>query len=164
MTAEVRFVPRPNPPEAGTDEYARWSSTSTMNFPGGYLEATYGNLIQTFTMTGTDACSSKSVNVSRKSYSRVNVIGGESKTIGATSYTYKAYPKRNASGAAGGQAITIVTDIGSYTARLGGDIQSFATWLCGNGTGQLHGNISFYSEHGAEYGPFAPIVSPTPDN
>ena len=162
MTAEVRFVPRPNPPEAGTDEYTRWSRNSTLNFPGGYLEATYGNLIQTFTMSGTDACSAETINVSRKSYSRVNTIGGDAKTIGATSYTYKAFPKRNSGSAASGQAITVVTDIGSYTARLGGDIQDFVSWLCGNGTGQLHGNISFFSEHGSEYGPFAPIVSSNP--
>ena len=162
MTSEVRFVPRPTPPQAGTDEYSRWTREATMNFPGGFLTATYGNLIQTFTMTSTDACSGTTKNVSRKSYTRTNTIGGDAKTIGATTFSYVAYPKRNGGNAASGQAITVVTPVGSYVARLGGDIQDFVGWLCGNGTGQLYGNISFYSGRGAEYGPFAPIASSNP--
>lgn len=162
MEPEVRFITRPNPPQAGTDEYSRWSKEATLNFPGGYISSSYGNLIQTFGMTSTDACSGVTKNVSRKSYERVNTIGGDAKTIGATTFSYTAYPKRNSGNAAAGQAITVVTSVGSYTARLGGDLQSFVQWLCGNGTGQLYDTISFYSGHGAEYGPFAPIASGTP--
>jgi hypothetical protein len=162
MSTDVRFITRPNPPQAGTDEYSRWSKEATLNFPGGYLTSSYGNLVQTFGMTSTDACSGVIKNVSRKSYSRVNQIGGDAKTIAATTFSYTAFPKRNAGNAAAGQAITVVTSVGSYTARLGGDLQSFVTWLCGNGTSQLYDNISFFSGRGAEYGPFAPISAPTP--
>ena len=162
MEPEVLFITRPTPPTAGTDEYSRWSKEATLNFPGGYITSSYGNLIQTFGMTSTDACSGVTKNVSRKSYSRVNTIGGDAKTIGATTFSYTAYPKRNSGNAAAGQAITVVTSVGTYTARLGGDLQSFVQWLCGNGTGQLYDTISFFSGHGAEYGPFAPIASGTP--
>lgn len=162
MEPTVYFVQRPTPPAAGTDEYDRWTRSSTLNFPGGYVESAYGNLIQTFTMTNTDACSGTNVNVSRSSHQRVNTIGGQSKTIGAKTFTYKKYPKRNGGGAAGGEVITITTSVGSYTARLGGDIQDFVGWLCGNGTGQLYDAIEFTSPRGSHYGPFAPIASGTP--
>jgi len=156
------FATRPDVPQAGTDEYDRWKRESTLNFPGGYVKATYGNLIQTFAMTNTDSCGGEQVNVSRTSHQRVNTIGGDAKTIGAKTFTYTKYPKRNSSGAAGGEVITITTAVGSYDARLGGDIQSFVGWLCGNGTSQLYDSIEFTSPRGAHYGPFAPIASPAP--
>ena len=162
MEPTLYFAQRPSVPEAGTDEYDRWKRSSTMNFPGGYVESSYGNLIQTFAMTNTDSCSGEQVNVSRTSHQRVNTIGGESKTIGAKTFTYTKYPKRNSGGAAGGEVITITTSVGSYTARLGGDIQSFVSWLCGNGTSQLYDSIEFTSPRGAHYGPFAPIAAPAP--
>ena len=162
MEPTLYFAVRPDVPLAGTDEYDRWKRESTLNFPGGYVKATYGNLIQTFSMGGTEACSGSQVNVSRSSHQRVNTIGGESKTIGAKTFTYTKYPKRNSSGAAGGEVITITTAVGSYEARLGGDIQAFVQWLCGNGTGQLYDSIEFTSPRGAHYGPFAPIASPAP--
>ena len=156
------FATRPDVPQAGTDEYDRWKRESTLNFPGGYIKATYGNLIQTFSMTNTDSCGGEQVNVSRSSHQRVNTIGGDAKTIGAKTFSYTKYPKRNSGGAAGGEVITITTAVGSYDARLGGDIQSFVGWLCGNGTSQLYDSIEFTSPRGAHYGPFAPIASPAP--
>ena len=162
MEPTLYFAQRPAVPEAGTDEYDRWKRSSTLNFPGGYVESSYGNLIQTFAMTNTDACSGTPVNVSRKSHQRTNTIGSPSKTIGAKTYSYTKYPKRNGAGCAGGDLITITTSVGSYTARLGGDIQSFVSWLCGNGTSQLYDPIEFTSGRGAHYGPFAPIAAPAP--
>ena len=162
MEPTLYFATRPNVPEAGTDEYDRWKRTSTLNFPGGYVEATYGNLIQTFSMAGTDACSGEDVPVSRKAHTRTPVIGGTAKPIEATSFTYKKFPKRNSGGCAGGEVITITTEVGSYDARLGGDIQTFVSWLCGNGTSQLYDAIEFTSPRGAHYGPFAPIAAPAP--
>ena len=162
MEPTLYFATRPNPPVAGTDEYDRWKRSATLNFPGGYVESSYGNLIQTFAMTNTDACSGTQVNVSRSGYSRTNTIGGASKTVAPKTFTYNKYPKRNSGGAAGGEVITITTSVGSYSARLGGDIQSFVQWLCGNGTSQLYDAIEFTSPRGAHYGPFAPIASPAP--
>lgn len=162
MEPTVYFATRPDVPDAGTDEYDRWKKTSTLNFPGGYVESAYGNLIQTFSMQGTDACAGENVPVSRKQHSRVNTIGGESQTIAAKSFTYTKYPKRNSGGAAGGEVITITTAVGSYDARLSGDIQTFVGWLCGNGTSQLYDAIEFTSPRGAHYGPFAPIAAPAP--
>ena len=162
MTATPYFATRPNPPSAGTDEYQRWKKESTMNYPGGYLTAAYGNLIQTFSMQGTDACSGKTVSGTRKAHSRTLTIGGPTTSVASANLNYKLYPKRNGGGAAGGEPITIVTSVGSYQARLGGDIQDLVTWLCGNGTGQLYDAIEFISPNGAHYGPFAPIASPIP--
>ena len=162
MTVSPYFAQRPEPPAAGTDEYARWKKESTYNFPGGYLTASYGNLIQTFSMQGTDACDGVSVNTTRKAHNRVNTIGGASTSVAQATFTYKKYPKRNGGAAAGGEPITITTAVGSYTARLGGDIQDLVGWLCGNGTGQLYDSIEFTSPSGAHYGPFAPIASPAP--
>ena len=162
MEPTLYFGTRPEVPQAGTDEYDRWKRISTLNFPGGYVEAAYGNLIQTFTMGGTDACSGTDVSVSRRTHPRVTTIGGPSKQIEAKSFVYKKYPKRNAGGAAGGEVITITTSVGSYDARLGGDIQTFVGWLCGNGTQQLYDAIEFTSPRGAHYGPFSPISAPAP--
>ena len=162
MTATPYFLTRPTPPAASTDEYTRWKKESTLNFPGGYLTATYGNLIQTFTMSGTDACSGTQVDSTRKAHSRTNTIGGASISVAQAQYSYTKYPKRNGGNAAGGQPITVVTSVGSYTARLGGDIQDLVGWLCGNGTAQLYDAIEFVSPNGAHYGPFSPIASPAP--
>lgn len=163
MTATPFFVERPTPPTPGTEEYARWRKEGTINFSGGYLEATYGNLAQTFAMTNTDACDFTTVNVNVRSHQRVNTIGEGARTIGGHSYTKRSFPGRNSSLAAGGQPITIITDIGSYTARLGGKIEDFAAWLCGDGAGQLMGSISFMSSRGRNYGPFGPIAAGTPE-
>ena len=162
MTATPYFTSIPTPPQAGTDEYTRWTKESTLNFPGGYITATYGNLIQTFSMTGTDACDGTTVSVTRKAHDRVNTIGGSSTPIAQKNFSYKKYPKRNGGSAAGGELITITTSVGSYTARLGGDIQDLVGWLCGNGTGQLYSSIDITSPNGAHYGPFAPIAAGTP--
>lgn len=159
MTATPYFTTRPTPPNPGTDEYTRWSRESTLNFPGGYLKASYGNLIQTFAMTGTDACSGTDVTVSRKSHSRTYTIGGAAQTISQANFTYKKFPKRNGGGAAGGDPITVTTAVGSYTARLGGDIQDLVSYLCGSGQSQMYDSVEFTSRNGAHYGPFGPSTT-----
>jgi len=159
MTATPLFLQRPDIPGYATDEHDRWKKQAVLNFPGGYIAATYGNLIQTFTMAGTDACSGTTVNVSRTGHTRTNTIGGGSINVAAKTFSYKKYPKRNSSASATGQLVHIFTDVGDYDARLGGDIQDLVGWLCGNGTAQLYGPISFTSPNGAFYGPFSPIVA-----
>lgn len=157
-TPTPRFVGLPTPPQPNTPEYKRWAKEASLSFPGGSLTATYGNLVQTFSLAGMSAaCTASPLNVSRKGHSRVNTIGGPTTSVAAASYTLKRYPSKRSGNAAAGQPIEIVTDIGSYTARLTGDIQDFVSYLCGNGSNFI-GNFSFYSEHGTEFGPFGPIA------
>ena len=151
------FATRPEVPAVGTDDYNRWKKESTITFDGGYIRATYGNLIQTFAMTGSDACSAKAITYQRKAHQRTNTIGGDTREIEAVGVQFNKYPRRNSSGAAAGDLITITTSVGSYTARLGGDIQHFVEFLCSNsGKGQLYDPITFTSGRTAFYGPFGP--------
>jgi len=160
MEPTLYFATRPDVPSVGTDDYNRWKKESTLNFPGGYITSSYGNLIQTFAMTGTDACSATEVSYTRREHPRTNVIGGDSIQVRQTPVTFNKYPKRNSTGAAGGEVITVTTPVGSYTARLGGDIQTFVGFLCSDsGKGQLYGPIEFTSPRGAHYGPFGPGAS-----
>lgn len=154
MEPTTRLATRPNVPAADSAEYERWKRDATIAYPGGYLKATYGDLIQTFTMSGTDACTATPVTVSRKAHSRVNTIGGDATPIDQKTFTYNRYPKRNGGQAAGGAVVTITTAVGSYTARLGGDIQTFHDWMCTNGISQLYDPIEFTSDRGAHYGPY----------
>jgi hypothetical protein len=154
-TPSVQFATRPNPPAVTDAEYQAWSRQGTINYPGGYIEATYGDLIQTWSLAATDACAGQQRAVVRTSTTRVNTIGGVATPVAGANYVYTAYPKRNNSLAAGGELYTIHTDIGSYTARVGGDIQTFVAYLCDN-LNQLYAPISFQSSHGAWYGPYTP--------
>ena len=149
------FATRPTPPVVTDPEYQAWSRRVTVNYDGGYLEATYGDLIQTWTLGETDACAGQSRAVVRTSTTRTNTIGGASTPVAGANYVYTAYPKRNSSLAAGGDLFTIHTDIGSYTARVGGDIQTLIAYVCNN-TNQLYAPISIQSSAGAWYGPFSP--------
>jgi hypothetical protein len=150
---------RPNPPAVDSDEYKRWSETLTIAYDGGYIEATYGNLIQTFDFFTIDgACADRPVAVVRKQHSRVNRIGDPAINIAEARFTYNKYPKRNSSNAAGGAAYTIHTDIGSYTARIGGDVQTFMAWACER-KNEFYSATSIQTGSGAWYGP---ISSATP--
>ena len=155
----LRFATRPTPPAAGTDEYKRWAKEGTIAFPGGSLTASYGNIVQTFSLNGlATACTADPLTVSRKAHSRTNRIGGATTSVAGASYSLRRYPKKNSGNAAAGQPIEVITDIGSYTARLTGDVQDFVQWLCGNGSNFL-GTMSFATEHGTLFGPFAPIAT-----
>ena len=159
MEPTLYFAQRPEVPAVGTDDYNRWRKESTLTWDGGYLTATYGNLIQTFAMTGADACSAKEITYQRKKHTRTNTIGGDSKEIEAVGVKFNKYPRRNSSGAAAGELITITTPVGSYTARLGGDIQHFVKFLCSDsGKGQLYAPIEFTTGRTAFYGPFGPAA------
>jgi hypothetical protein len=144
---------RPNPPEVGTEEYDRWKRSATINFDGGYLEAAYGNIVQTFDdIKSSGATGSRSV--TRKAHTRTNTIGGASTSVAETTYTQSIIPRRNSSGAAGGQAITINTPVGSYTARLGGNIEDFVAFVSDESSVKVIDTMTFASVRGAIYGPF----------
>ena len=157
-TPTVQFATRPNPPSVTDAEYQAWSRRATVNYDGGYIEATYGDLIQTWSLGETSACAGQTVSVTRGQSSRTNTIGGATTTVAAVNYEYQAYPKRNSSLAAGGALFTIHTDIGSYTARVGGDVQTLIGYVC-TITNQLYSAISIQSSNGSWYGPFAPSDS-----
>jgi len=157
-TPTVQFATRPNPPVVTDLEYQAWSRVATLNYDGGYIEATYGDLIQTWSLGETDACAGQARAVVRTASTRTNTIGGAVTPVAGANYVYTAYPKRNSSLAAGGALFTIHTDIGAYTARVGGDVQTLIAYVC-NKTNQLYSSISIQSSSGAWYGPFAPSDS-----
>ena len=153
---------RPSPPETGSDIDKLWRKTRAISYDGGYISAAYGNLVQTFTMSGADpACDSKDVQATVKGHDRVLTIGGTSKTIAQFSKNYKVFPGKTGSNAAAGESITVVTDIGEYEARMGGDVQTLIQYLCDN-KGSMYGPVYIYSARGKEYGPFGPTSSEAP--
>tara|TARA_B100000519_G_scaffold201430_1_gene216944 strand:+ start:227 stop:700 length:474 start_codon:yes stop_codon:yes gene_type:complete len=153
-------MPRPNPPVAGTVEYERWCKDASISWEGGYLKAAYGNIAQTWDVNKIIPSTGKDVTSKRKEHDRYNQIGGAKKRIGEKTFTVTRYPKVNSSPNAGGDPITIVTPVGQYTARLGGDIQSFVKWILDRDD-EIYDNFSFYSSHGADYGPYVKKVDPT---
>ena len=154
MTATPYFATRPDVPAAGSDEVLYWRKEFTVNYEGGSLTAARGNILQTLNVEGaTNFCSVEDKNVSVKAHPRQNSIGGATKSIAGFSYSIKAYPISRAAQADGGQPITVVTDIGEYTARLSGSAAAFAGYLCGN-INVLYGATSFVTEKGTFYGPF----------
>lgn len=154
-TPSVQFATRPTPPSETSDEYLVWSKRATLNFQGGYIEAAYGDLIQTWSLGDSGACTGKEKDVDRAASSRTNTIGGFSTPVAASSYKYTIYPKRNSSLAAGGELFTIHTAVGSYTANVGGDVQTMIAYICTK-TNQLYDPIQIQSSSGAWYGPFVP--------
>ena len=149
------FAERPNVPDTDTDEDKMWRKESAITFDGGYISATYGNLVQTFNL-GQSLAACAGVYVDRNGYTadRTNKIGGTSKKVTVPASTYKRFPRKNGSLAAGGKPFTFVTDIGSYTARIGGDVETCVQWICDN-RNSMYGTLTIYSDRGAQYGPFA---------
>ena len=91
-----------------------------------------------------------SVNV--KSHSRVRVIGGDATTVGAYSYSFQKYPTTQSSLAAGGEPVMVtLNDSTSWTVRVSGPLNEFATFLKDKTT---QTGIFFTSEKGTVYGPF----------
>lgn len=125
-----------------------------LNFPGGSLTATQGLLEAIFgpDLTGAgDSVAASTISVS--GHSRVRVIGGPSKTIGAFNYSRQKYPTAVNSGAAGGEPIALLVDGKYWTARLSGSHQEFAAFLSG-ASFFLSGALFWRSEKGTQYGPF----------
>ena len=155
------FADRPSPPDPNTDEDKMWRKEAAITYEGGYIVATYGNLAQTWNLGNTSAACS-SVDVTRRSYTvqRTNTIGGATTSVSFPATTYRRYPRVNASVAAGGEEFTFVTDIGEYTARVGGDVQTVVDWICSNRSA-LYGTLSIFTNRGAQYGPFGNNTTPS---
>ena len=91
-------------------------------------------------------------NVSVRSHSRVRVIGGASTTIGSYNYTFQKYPTMQNSLAAGGEPVLVTLNDGtSWTVRVSGPLNEFATFLKDE---TIQTGIFFTSQKGTVYGPF----------
>jgi len=146
---------RPEPPSVDTEQYKQWSRNLTIAYPGGYIEAAYGNLAQTLRFaTIKEQCGDLPVAVVRKQHPRVNRIGMEATQVAEARFTYNKYPKRNSGAAAGGALYTVHTEVGVYTARIGGDVQTFMAWACER-KNEFYGPTTFQTGAGAWYGPIS---------
>jgi len=146
---------RPEPPNVDSSTYKKWSQNLTIAYDGGYIEAAYGNLAQTLRFsTIKEACGDIPVAVVRKQHPRVNRIGDPATQVAEARFTYNRYPKRNSGNAAGGALYTIHTDVGSFTARIGGDVQTFMGWACER-KNEFYGPTSIQTGSGAWYGPIS---------
>ena len=148
------FATRPDVPDAGTELEDRWAKESTIAFEGGYIKSAYGNLVQTWNLEGlTTTCDAITVDRAGYTVNRELTIGMGGKQVTYAPASYKRFPRRNGGGAAGGEAMTFVTDVGEYTARVAGDVQTLIQWVCDNKDKQF-GTLEIYTNRGAFYGPF----------
>ena len=91
--------------------------------------------------------------VSVRSHQRTRVIGEPAITVQAHNYTFDKYPTTQSGLAEGGEPVMITLPGGdSWTARVSGPLNEFATFLAGNTT---LNNVFFKSQRGSNYGPFA---------
>jgi hypothetical protein len=91
--------------------------------------------------------------VSVRGHERVRVIGGDATTVNAYNYTFNKYPTTQSGLSEGGEPVMVtITDGSSWTARVSGPLNEFATFLANNTTID---NVFFKSQRGTNYGPFA---------
>ena len=143
--AETRFVETIPFPE----------KLATINYTGGSLTASRGVLAAMFQAGKFDnGCESVLSERSRKTYTRSEYIGAQSRSVEATTWQEVRYNSSTKSLAAGGEAIQIRIGGEYWGARLSGNHSNFMTWLCGeNQAGNLSGVIAWRSERGTTYGP-----------
>lgn len=125
-----------------------------MNFTGGTLTASLGLLEAIWGPQLAATMAPESTTVSVRSYSRQRLIGGATKTVAANTYNRKKYPVGAASGAAGGEAISLQINGKWWTARLSGSHQAFCDFLRGSSF-EMAGPLFWKSERGTSYGPFS---------
>ena len=125
----------------------------TINYPGGSLTMSIGNLKSLFG-TNYEAITSVStpVNTSVSSHSRTRVIGGASSTVSAHTRDYQQFPTSQANGAAAGKKILLAWEgsEGQWVGRVAGSMADFATFLDANTTKV----VTFRTSRGTKYGPF----------
>ena len=125
-----------------------------LNYEDGSVEMATGNAKDIFgeDFDGLDP-GPKSVSVSVKSHSRTRVIGGDKTSVGSYNYTYKQWPTSSASNAAAGTVILMTWQgsNGAFTARVSGSMSDAANFF----KEKTKKVLSFRTERGTEYGPFA---------
>ena len=154
----VMFVERPSPPDLDTPTDLIWRKEAAISFEGGYISAKYGDLVQTFNLgSALDECTAITVDRAGYTATRTNVIGGTPKTINVAAGTYKRFPSHHSSLAAGGLPYTFVTDVGTYVARIGGEVETTIQWICDHKV-SIYGTLSVFTNRGNQYGPFSASV------
>lgn len=122
----------------------------SLTWDGGYLTASQGLLKALYGadfMDKVGAGAAKTIAV--KAHARTRVIGGPSKQVGGYSYSMVKYPRKVSGAGAGGQPIQIEYGGSWWTARLGGSIQDFKTFLAG--IGKPTTTFQFMTEKGGLY-------------
>jgi hypothetical protein len=125
----------------------------TINYSGGSIEMVIGNAKSLF---GEDASFLSPTGVEKTvsviGHPRVRVIGGPSKQVEATTYTYTQWPVGSSSNSKGGEAILMRWDgsEGWWTARMSGSAWELGTFLNTNSIKA----VTFKTEQGTPYGPF----------
>lgn len=135
----------------------------TVNFTGGgALTATKGLLDSIFGagLMTTGSCNAPTSTVSVKSHTRTRVIGGASTPVSGYSYSLKGYPTTPKNARSGGEEIKIRVGGEWWTARLSGSHQQFMDWLCANTSALAVSELYWKSQHGTNYGPVGPGVTP----
>jgi len=141
-----------------TDPKARRIS---LGFDGGSLTASRGLLEALFGVDLVQQNEVATITVSRKTHSRFRVIGGNSTSVQATSYTRKRYGQAGSDAASGGEANPPLYEGEWWTARLSGSHQKFNAWL--KGSTWASGKTAYWrSEKGTKYGPFKPVAALLP--
>jgi hypothetical protein len=163
MTPTPRFATRPTVPAAGSSLDFQWRKDMTLAYPGGSITAARGNLEQTFALSGATSsyCQAVTESISRTGHSRVNKIGGTSTSVKATTFSVKKYPTGRSSQAAAGQAVEVLTGVGSYTARVSGSLQALMAYVCSI-ENSVFDYVTVVSQQGTIYGPVGPSTAPTP--
>ncbi len=159
-TPSPRFATRPSVPQAGSPLDMQWREELTLAYPGGTITATRGNLEQTFLILGAASGygDAPTETISRTGHQRVNTIGGAATSVKATSYSVTKYPTGTSNQAAAGQAVRVLTGVGSYTARVTGSLQALVAYLVSI-ENTIFDYVSVVSRRGTTYGPIGPSTS-----
>ena len=159
-TPVPRFATRPSVPPAGSSLDLQWRKDLTLAYPGGTITAARGNLEQTFVILGATAGygDAESISISRTSHQRVNKIGGPATSVKATTYTVTKYPTGTTNQAAAGQAVEVLTGVGSYTARVTGSLQALVAYLVSI-ENTIYDFVGVVSQQGTTYGPIGPAAT-----
>jgi hypothetical protein len=130
----------------------------TLNYQGGSITMTRGNLEDLFMGSGFDVTPEpEEVTASVPAHPRTRVIGGPSTNVTSHSRTYKGWPTSNANQASGGKVVYLTwqNTPDYWTARVTGPMASLADFLKANVTQ----TSAFRTSRGTKYGPFnLPIV------
>lgn len=161
-TPTPRFATRPLVPDAGTVEDFQWRRELTLPYANGSITATRGNLEQTLYIRGATVsyCGAPSQVITRTGSQRTNTIGGATTLVKGSTFTLKKFPSAPRGQAAGGQPVTIITGVGSYTARVSGSLQALVNYFCAYESA-IFDWVQIVSEHGTVYGPIGPSVPST---
>jgi len=124
----------------------------TINYSGGSITMPVGNAKDLF---GDNSQLLRpelvTLNFTRKSHTRVNVIGGPSTSVAAADYSVKQWPRSAKSQSAGGQKIVMRWEEsdGDWVARMTGPAHELGNFL-NTSSPKL---VTFWTK-GSKYGPF----------